>query len=137
VITDEELLAACRAAGEPGTESHRLACRLYRRSVIEWRAGHAEWRAEYADRAGLGLAVALLTEAAEDAGWLIRCGTHRGYQLHIREKTEVCPECRAAERVADRGRDRVRFWAGTWPPPDAAAEREAVQVSPDRGQEAA
>jgi hypothetical protein len=51
VITDDELLAACRSAGEPGSESHRLACRLYRRAALEWKAGHAGWRREYALRA--------------------------------------------------------------------------------------
>lgn len=51
MITGDELLAAARSAGEPGSESHRLACRLYRRSVIEWKAGHAEWRRQYAERA--------------------------------------------------------------------------------------
>jgi hypothetical protein len=126
LISDDELLAACRSAGEPGTESHRAACRLYRRSVIEWRAGHAQWREEYADRAGLGLAVALLTEAAEDAGWLIRCGTHPGYQKHIRDKTEVCPECREAARVHDRNRGRVRLWTGTMPDGRPAIESAAA-----------
>jgi len=122
VITDDELLAACRSAGEPGTESHREACRLYRRSVLEWKAGHAEWREGYADRAGLGWLIAEIAEAAGEAGWLIRCGTQGGYSLHIRQKTEVCPECREAEREYDRNRDRVRFWPGTWPLPDAVRE---------------
>lgn len=121
MVTDDELLAAVCAAGEPGSESHRLACRLYRRSVIEWQAGHAEWRQEYTARAVAAL-VAEAAEAADEAGWIIRCGSHQGYQLHIRNKTQVCPPCREAEREHDRSRERVRFWNGTWPP----AEREAA-----------
>lgn len=40
-VSDGELLAAVREAGEPGTASHRLACRLYRRSVLEYRQAAA------------------------------------------------------------------------------------------------
>lgn len=123
---DEELLAACLSAGPPGSLSHREACRLYRRSVLEWRAGRKQWREEYENRVGLGLLVALVADAADDAGWFIRCGTQGGYAQHIRRKTPVCTECREAGREYDRNRQRVRFWAGTWPPRDDVAEREAA-----------
>lgn len=126
MVTDEELLAACLSAGEPGTESHRRACRLYRKSVLEWQAAHEEWREEYANRTGLGLAIALITEAADSAGWFIKCGTPGGYSLHIRHKTPVCPECREAHREYDRNRVRLRLWTGTWPLPVAAVEPEAA-----------
>ncbi len=101
MISDGELLAACLSAGEPGTESHRLACRLYRRSVLEWQAGHAGWEAERARRAvlaGVARQVRLLAEAAGEAGLLGDCGTHGGYNRHCRERTLICRPCRAAEQ---------------------------------------
>ena len=49
-VSDADLLAACRIAGNPGTESHTLASRTYRRSVLQWRAADARWRRERARR---------------------------------------------------------------------------------------
>ena len=68
MITDDELLAACRAAGEPGMESHRLACRVYRRAAAEWQARDLAWRR---DRAAMVERVIgeKLREAAS-AAWL-------------------------------------------------------------------
>lgn len=122
MISDDELLAACLAAGEPGTESHRRACRLYRQSVIEWRAGHAGWRRERESRAVVGILVALLAEAAGEAGWGDGCGTYRGYRRHIRAKTLVCPRCNRAMLEYKRERRRVRKLAAQ----DQQALREAA-----------
>jgi hypothetical protein len=98
VITDEELLDAVRSAGEPGSESHRAACRLYRRSVLEWQAGHAGWQEARTARAAVGLQVALLAQAAGEAGLLGDCGTYGGYGRHLRERTLVCRPCEQAMR---------------------------------------
>ena len=108
MISDEELLAACRSAGEPGSLSHRDACRLYRRSVLEWQEGHAGWQAERALRATVVLQVALLAEAAGEAGWLGNCGEYRGYNRHLREKTLVCPRCEQAMQEYQGERYRAR-----------------------------
>ena len=107
MITDDELLAACRAAGEPGTESHRQACRLYRRSVLEWRAGAARSRQGRPDLYEL---VALTADVAAAAGWLddCGCGTHNGHHRHVREGTPVCPACAEAERGYAREWKRAR-----------------------------
>jgi hypothetical protein len=108
VIADDELLAACRSAGEPGTESHRLACRLYRRSVIEWRAQSPAWQAELERRDALRRLVILVARTAEaralrDAA---RCGSRSGFHRHLREGTVTCRRCRMANR--DYGRPRKR-----------------------------
>lgn len=122
MVTDEELLAAVRSAGEPGSESHQLACRLYRRAVLEWREGHAGWREEYATRAGLGWLVAALAEAVELADAArprpllrrvtsARCGTSAGVWRHRQEGTETCPRCRKFNRDRMRAsRARSRIW---------------------------
>jgi hypothetical protein len=114
VITDEELLAACRSAGEPGTESHRRACRLYRRSVIEWQSGDAGWRAECMVRDAVSQLAAVLargmeSEALESARrrpQAARCGTSGGWKRHRREGTPTCPACREYERERTRARTR-------------------------------
>lgn len=111
MVTDDQLLAAVRSAGEPGTESHRLACRVYRRAVLEWKAGTAQARREDAARAALCQYIALLAAAAAVAGWLDErggCGTHGGYNRHAREKTLACPACLEAERRYSRARKRVQ-----------------------------
>ena len=107
MITDAELLAAVRAAGPPGSESHRLACRLYRRSVLEWQAD-AGRQAERATRAMCALLVAVLAEAARSAGWLSECGTHNGYNQHAYDKTRACDACLKAEREYSRERRRAQ-----------------------------
>jgi hypothetical protein len=110
LIADAELLAAVRAAGEPGTESHRLACRLYRRSVLEWKAGTVRARREREARTVLSRSIALLAAAAAGAGWLdyTGCGTHDGYNKHAYEKTPACPACLEAERGYSRDRKRAK-----------------------------
>jgi hypothetical protein len=110
VITDAELLAACRAAGPPGTESHRLACRLYRRSVIEWQAQSPVWQAERDRLDALRRLVILVArrveaQALRDAA---RCGSRGGYHRHLREETAVCRRCRTANRDYDRPRKRAQ-----------------------------
>jgi hypothetical protein len=121
VIADAELLAACRSAGEPGSESHRLACRLYRQSVLEFQAGSAGWQAERWWRATVGQQVALIAEAAREAGLLGDCGTLRGYKRHVREKTLACLRCRQAEREYRRERYRARKAAAHGEPWQEAA----------------
>jgi hypothetical protein len=118
VITDDELLAACRSAGKPGTESHRKACRLYRQSVIEYQAATRQGQREHAARAALYLFIALLATEAIGAGWLgyTGCGTHDGYAVHARDKTLACPACLRAESEYSGSRRRARK--------QAAAERE-------------
>jgi hypothetical protein len=108
VITDDELLAAVRSAGAPGTESHRKACRLYRRSVLEWRA-----RSGYAPRAALRQFIALLTAQAADAGWFdyTGCGTHDGYNKHAYDRAPACAACLEAEREYSRDRKRAQVRA--------------------------
>jgi hypothetical protein len=64
----------------------------------------------------VGQVIALLAEAFEDE---LRCGTRGGYHRHLREKTEVCPGCREAEREDGRKRRRSRK-------PQAVAELEAA-----------
>lgn len=44
MVTDSGLLAACALAGPPGSDSHREAVRVYRRSVAEWRRRDEELR---------------------------------------------------------------------------------------------
>ena len=104
MVTDDELLAAVRSAGPPGTESHREACRLYRQSVTEWRAGHVRWREGYAARASARLSDAI----AEAAGRRGPCGSHYGYNRHRDKKTPVCPRCEVAERAYQRTRKRAQ-----------------------------
>jgi hypothetical protein len=110
VITDGELLAACRSAGEPGTESHRAACRLYRRSVLEYQAQTRQGQREYASRAALYLLIAVIATEAIGAGWLdyTGCGTHDGYDKHARDKTLPCTACLRAESEYSGGRRRAR-----------------------------
>jgi hypothetical protein len=110
VITDDELLAAVRSAGEPGSESHREACRLYRRSVLEYQAQTAQgWRG-HAARAALRLLIALAATEAIGAGWLDchGCGTHDGYNKHTAGKTMACGACLAGERAYSRERKRAQ-----------------------------
>ena len=131
MITDEELLAACRSAGEPGSASHRAACRLYRRSVLEWRAGHASGREAHIPAAVmLRQLVTLCGRTAEEAGWLApdttgSCGSHSGYVLHSRYKTPVCTACEEAERAYSRSFKRKR--ARRRPRAKAALAAEAVR----------
>lgn len=110
MITDEELLAACRSAGMPGSESHREACRLYRRSVLEYQAQTRQGQREYAVRASLYLLIGLVATEAIGAGWLdyTGCGTHDGYDKHARDKTLACPACLRAESEYSGGRRRAR-----------------------------
>jgi hypothetical protein len=110
VITDEELLSACRSAGTPGSDSHRAACRLYRQSVLEYRARTSQGRRGQADRAALRLQVALIATAAIEEGWLdcAGCGTHAGYARHASEGSLACPACLKAESGYSGGRKRER-----------------------------
>lgn len=110
MITDEELLSACRSAGTPGSDSHRAACRLYRRSVLEYQAQTRQGQREQAARVALYLQVALIATAAIGAGWLdyTGCGTHDGYQKHAYDKTLACPACLRAESEYSGGRRRAR-----------------------------
>lgn len=50
MVSDAELLALCLSAGPPGTPSHAYACRVWRRSVIEWRARDLAWRRARGER---------------------------------------------------------------------------------------
>lgn len=59
MVSDADLLALCLSAGPPGTPSHAYACRVWRRSVIEWRARDLAWRRARGERAA---------EAMEDEG---------------------------------------------------------------------
>jgi len=110
VITDGELLAACRSAGIPGSDSHRAACRLYRRSVAEYQAQTLQGQRDHAARAALYLLIALVATEAIGAGWLdyTGCGTHDGYDKHARDKTLACPACLRAESEYSGGRRRAR-----------------------------
>jgi hypothetical protein len=110
VITDEELLAACLSAGVPGSDSHRAACRLYRRSVLEYQAQTRQGQREQAARAALRLQVALIATAAIEEGWLdcSGCGTHAGYARHVSEGRLACPACLKAESGYSGGRKRER-----------------------------
>lgn len=107
MITDAELLAACRSAGEPGSESHRAACRLYRRSVLEYQAQTRQGQREHAARY---LLIAVIATEAIGAGWLdyTGCGTHDGYDRHARDKTLACTACLRAESEYSGGRRRAR-----------------------------
>jgi hypothetical protein len=115
VISDDELLAACRSAGKPGSESHREACRLYRRSVLEYQAQTRQGQRDQAVRAALALLTALLATAAIDAGWLdyTGCGTHTGYVEHYHAGTLACTPCLVAERDYSRERKRAQKRART------------------------
>jgi hypothetical protein len=116
VITDDELLAAVRSAGKPGSGPHREACRLYRRSVLEWREQSPAWQAERERREALRerddalrRLVALVARRAEaqalrDAA---ECGSRSGYHRHLREGTVICLRCRIANRDYDRPRKRA------------------------------
>ena len=107
MITDDELLAACREAGEPGTESHRLACRLYRRSVLEWQAGHVRWRREYARRAAARGHLELVTAPAPvlPPG---ACPCGREYDHVDAEGKRRCSECRRRQAREAMARYRAR-----------------------------
>lgn len=96
MITDGELLEACRSAGLPGSPSHREACRLYRVALAEWLERDRAWK-----------------EAAEAACQLPGCGTRDGYREHRKMRTRTCRACRKAwaayvsERKAERERRRL------------------------------
>jgi hypothetical protein len=115
MVTADELLAAVRSAGEPGSESHREACRLYRRSVLERQAGTRQCQRDQAVRAALYLLTALLATAAIDAGWFDHtgCGTHEGYNKHAYDKTPACTDCEDGERVYSREAKRAQKRART------------------------
>jgi hypothetical protein len=51
VITDEELLAACRAGGLAGGTARSRAARLCRQACAEWRGRHQAIRRAEAERA--------------------------------------------------------------------------------------
>jgi len=97
----------------PGSESHRDACRLYRRSVLEYQAQTAQGRRGHAARAALCLLIALVATEAIGAGWLdsTGCGTHDGYSKHAYDKTLACPACLRAESEYSGGRRRARKMA--------------------------
>jgi hypothetical protein len=128
VISDDDLLAACRSAGKPGSDSHREACRLYRRSVLEYQAQSPAWQAERewrdylrGQRDALRRLVILVARTVEaralrDAA---ECGSRSGYHRHLREKTVICLRCRMANRGYDTPRKRAERLA-------AARERLAV-----------
>jgi len=121
MITDDELLAAVRSAGEPGSESHRRACQAYRRSVAEWQAASPAWQAEREALAGLARRIAEIAEAAREAGMLDDCGTYRGYNRHLREKTLVCGPCESAMREYKQGWYHSAPWPGTFAPAELDA----------------
>lgn len=70
----------------------------------------AAQEAETSVAALIGQLVALLAEAAGEAGWLdaCGCGTHNGYNQHMSDKTPVCPACRQGERDYSRERKRAQ-----------------------------
>lgn len=49
-VSDDRLLAVCRAAGPSGSDAHLRACLLYRRAVLEFRERDARWRRDRAAR---------------------------------------------------------------------------------------
>lgn len=97
----QALLAACQA-GE-ATQA------LYDSAVESW---HAD-RAAAHPPPDLGPLISLIAQAAGDAGWLSDCGTHNGYNKHVRDKNPACTPCGDAEREYSREAKRAQKRART------------------------
>lgn len=81
---------------------------LYDAAMESW---HAERGTLWPGKA-VRQVLALVAQAAGEAGWLDDCGSHNGYNQHVRDKTPICTPCADAERdysrEAKRGQVRAR-----------------------------